>query len=227
MLKNERFSRLENLVNLDTLSKQSVMIVGLGGVGSFALEAIARSAIGEIIIIDFDIIEESNINRQLLATSKTIGKYKVDVAKERIYDINPHCHVIAIKKYLNEENISSILEKYQIDYCLDCIDSLKSKAVLIEELLKKNIKFISAMGTANKMHPELFEITTLEKTEYDSIARVLRKKLRDKNIALKNVPVVYSKEYLKNNNLCTNSFCASTCGLLLASYVINDIKLKG
>jgi tRNA A37 threonylcarbamoyladenosine dehydratase len=220
-------TRLEALIGskqLQSLREKTVLVVGLGGVGGHCAMALARSGIGKMIIVDKDSVDISNINRQIVALYSTIGRPKVGVLKERILDVNKDCEVVTYHLFYNEESKEEIFS-HQIDFVCDCIDTITFKIDIIKEALNRNIPFISAMGAANKMKPELLEISELSKTEYDPIAKVIRTKLRKEKIKGK-VPVVYSKEVpLKNeeNILGSNSFVPSSMGLLAASYAIRTL----
>ena len=218
-------SRLEKMIDSNKLEKiknTSVLIIGIGGVGGNALESIVRMGVNNIIIVDNDIIDITNLNRQLISLRSNIGEYKVDAAIKRVKDINNECNIIGINKFIDKSNIN-FLFNYKIDYVIDCCDTISTKIVLIEECLKRNIKFISCMGTGNKFHPEMLEIAELKKTSYDPIARILRNKF--KNIKDK-IMVVYSKEKsisINDRIPGSNSLVPSCAGILCASYVINNI----
>lgn len=223
-------SRTENLIgkeNLDKLRNSNVAIVGIGGVGSFCAEALARTGINDITLIDMDIIDITNINRQLIADTSTIGRLKTDVMKERILKINPNANVITFPILLDESNISSVITT-NFDYVIDCIDTVNSKIALIEYCYKMNIKIISALGTGNKIDPTKFEITDISKTSVCPLARAIRKKLKSKNI--EHLDVIYSKEEpIKTENSITPasiSFVPSVAGLLIASKVVENLTLK-
>lgn len=207
---------------LEKIKNTSVLIIGIGGVGGNALESIVRMGVNNIIIVDNDIIDITNLNRQLISLRSNIGEYKVDAAIKRVKDINNECNIIGINKFIDKSNIN-FLFNYKIDYVIDCCDTISTKIVLIEECLKRNIKFISCMGTGNKFHPEMLEIAELKKTSYDPIARILRNKF--KNIKDK-IMVVYSKEKsisINDRIPGSNSLVPSCAGILCASYVINNI----
>jgi len=167
MLKTSRFMRTELLLGAEKMQKlknSTVMIVGVGAVGGYALEAIARSGVGNIILIDCDKFDETNINRQILALSSTIGQKKVDVAKKRVLDINPDCNVLPIDTFVDENNVSVLLSQ-KIDYVIDAIDTVSSKCSLLEELTKKEINFISSMGAALRTDTSCVKLSTLDKTQ--------------------------------------------------------------
>lgn len=220
------FSRLESLIDsssVEKLKKSTVMIVGIGGVGGYLCEALARSAIGTLILIDFDIIDITNVNRQIIATTKTIGRKKVEVMKERILDINPDCNVVLYDMFLDQGNISNI-DFSSIDFVVDCCDSVATKKMLLVEMIRKKINFIASMGTANKMDPSKLEIINLEKTYNDPLARIMRKFVKDQSIRDK-IMVLSSTELPKKNGtiLGSNSFVPSSAGLLLASHVVTQL----
>lgn len=215
--------RLELLIgkdNIKLLESKTVLIIGLGGVGGHALESIVRSGIGQVIIVDNDIVDITNLNRQLISTKSNIGQNKVDVAHSRINEIS-NTKVIKIKEFINDSNID-ILFNNKIDYIIDACDTIDTKYLLIKEAIKRNIKIISVMGTAKKMHPELLEIIRLDKTSYDPIAKILRKKLRDNHINDK-IMCICSKEAPLIKEMGSNSLVPSVAGIMAASYVINDI----
>ena len=188
----DRFKKLvgDNIFN--NIQNKTVLIVGIGGVGGYALEAIVRSGINNIIIVDKDIIDITNLNRQIITTINNIGTAKVTIAKERTLSINPNLNIVTHNIFLTQENIDEIITE-NIDYVIDACDTIDTKKAIITKCLKNNIKFISCMGSANKFRPELLEITTLNKTSYDKLAKKLRKWAKDNNIK-DNIPVVTSKE---------------------------------
>lgn len=217
--------RLKKIINEDKINKlnsNTVLIIGLGGVGGHALESIVRMGINNIIIVDNDVFDITNLNRQLLSLNSNVGRLKVDVAKERILDINKDCNVTCIPKFIDESNISELFD-YKIDYVIDACDTITTKILLINECLNRNIKIISSMGTGNKLHPELLEIIELKKTSYDPIAKILRNKFKNIN---KKIMVICSKEKsisIKDRTPGSTSLVPSVAGILCASYVINDI----
>ena len=218
------FDRLEILIDgkINLLKNKTVMVIGLGGVGGHAFESLVRSCIENIIVIDNDVIDITNLNRQALAYQSTIGKPKVEIAKKIAENINPNCQIIPLQIFLNEENIDEVFNQ-KIDFVIDAIDTINTKKIIIKKCIKENIPFISVMGTGNKMHPELLEVTDIRKTEYDPIAKIIRKMVKDEKIN-KKVPVVFSKEKpLVKGRIGSNSFVPATAGLLATSYVINKL----
>ena len=222
---DNKFSRLEKVIgkeNLNNLKNKSVLILGCGGVGGYVVESLARSGIGTLILVDFDVIDESNINRQIIALDSTIGKNKVDVFEERIKDINKECKVIKIKKFIDEDNIVELFD-YNIDFFVDACDAVPTKKAVIKECLKRKIKFISSMGTGNKLDPSKLEITDIRKTINDPLARIIRKFVKDEKINSK-ILVLSSKEVpIKTGESTPGStaFVPSSAGLLISSYIVN------
>ena len=228
--KQHRFERLSKVIgsnNLELLAKKSVLILGCGGVGGYVAEALARSGIGQIILVDYDVVEESNINRQIIALSSTIGKYKVDVLEERIKDINQDCKVIKVKSFIDNDNYLDLFQ-YKVDFFIDCCDTMLVKKLVMKESLKRNILFISSMGTGNKMDPSKLEIVDLRKTINDPLARVLRKFVKDEKIN-KKIMVLSSRELpVKTGDRTPGStaFVPASAGLLIASYVVRSFINK-
>ena len=217
------FEREELLIGdkINILKNKTILVLGLGGVGGYVVESLVRCGIGNLILVDYDKVDITNINRQIIATYSNIGKLKTDCFKERIKDINKDCNVKVLNIFYGKDN-KDILFDNKIDYVIDCCDSLESKKILIEECFKRNIPIISSMGTGNKFHPELFSITKLKKTEYDPLAKKLRFLLKD-NKELLNVDVLYSKEQPTEykGKIGSISYVPSVAGLLITSYVIN------
>ena len=218
------FERFELLVEdkINDIKSKKVLVVGVGGVGSYTVESLIRCGIGSITIIDNDIIDITNLNRQLMTTQNNIGESKVDVLKNRILSINPNCNVNAINIFLDDSNINSIVDDY--DYVVDACDTVKTKISLIKICNKKNIKLISAMGTGNKMDPSKLEITDIYKTNNDPLAKLIRHECRC--LGIKKLTVVCSSELPIKKGVKTipsNSFVPATAGLLITSYIINDI----
>lgn len=210
--------------NVEKIKSTSVAIIGLGGVGGYALESIIRSGIGTITIIDNDTIDITNLNRQLITTHDNIGKYKVDVWEERIKTINPNIKIYKIKEFITKDNLNIIFQ-HKIDYFIDACDTISTKKEIIKECVKRNIKVISSMGTGNKLDPSKLEIVDIRKTSYDPIAKIIRKMVKDEHIT-KKIPVICSREQpIKTNSktISSNSFVPATAGLLCTSYIINDV----
>lgn len=219
------FERLIGLIGeekLKEIESKKILLIGVGGVGSYALEALIRNGFYDITIVDFDIIDLSNLNRQLITDSTNIGKYKVDEAKKRALLINPNIKIQTINEKLNKENLRNLLNQ-NFDYIIDACDTLDVKFALMENSLHYSYKLISSMGTAKKIDPTKLEITTLDKTNNDPIARLLRNKVRKAHIN-KKIYVVSSTEVPKQiNMLGTANLVPSVAGLLCVSFIFNDI----
>lgn len=246
-----QFSRTELLIGkegIDKLKNAKVAVFGIGGVGSYVVEGLVRAGIGNFVLIDDDKVCLTNLNRQIIATRKTIGKPKVEVAKDRILEINPDASVEIFQEFFMP-NSEGILDK-SIDYIVDCIDTITAKIELVVRAEKLNIPIISSMGTGNKLNPTLFEVTDIYKTSICPLAKVMRKELRKRNI--KSLKVVYSKEEpikpdqnlessCKTGCICPSgtvrkcavknqvpgsiSFVPSVAGLIIAGEVVKDILL--
>lgn len=216
--------RLESLVGLDVLKKiknLNILIVGIGGVGGYTLESLVRCGVENITIIDYDRVDSSNLNRQIISNLNNIGQLKVDVARKRYTNINDKLNLKTMSIFLDKDNINSI-NICQFDYVVDACDSVLTKALLMGVCVSKNIKIISSMGTAKKMDATKLSITTLDKTNYDKLAKKLRSVV-PKNIQRK-IKVVSSTEQVKDINvLGSNSFVPATSGLLITNYIINDV----
>ena len=225
--KPHRFTRLEMIVGEDSLSSlkdKSVLVLGCGGVGGYVVEALARSGIGTLIIVDYDKVDITNINRQIIALESTIGMLKVDVLEKRIKDINPSCCVIKINEKIDPNNIHLLFDRH-LDYLVDACDTMTTKKEVIKECLRKKIPFISSMGTGNKLDPSKLEIIDIRKTENDPLARILRKFIKDNRINDK-VMVLSSREVpVKTGNRTPGSsaFVPSSAGLLIASYIVRKM----
>lgn len=219
----ERIIKLIGEENLNKIKNKTVCIVGLGGVGGFATEAIVRSGVGNVIIVDYDRIDISNLNRQIITNQNNIGNFKVQEMQKRIKSINPNCNITIIEEKIDSNNINLIFQN-KIDYLIDACDTITTKEALIIECIKRKIKIISSMGTGNKLNPTLLEICDIRKTSYDPIAKKIRKFVTDNKIKDK-IPVVYSKEQNPKfqGSIPSMIFVPATAGLLLANYVIRDI----
>lgn len=230
---NKRFSRSSLILGtegMEKLSKSSVAVFGVGGVGSYAAEALARSGIGKIFLVDYDIIDISNINRQVHATSSTIGMFKVDAMKERLLEINPELEVIVFKEKYNIETKYILLSK-EYDYIIDAIDMISSKLDLIVSAKMLGIPIISSMGAGNKLNPTQFKVGDIYSTSVDPMSRVMRRELKKRNID--NLKVCWSDEIPMKINLQSEdlrkaipgsiSFVPPVAGLIIASEVIKDL----
>ena len=204
------------------LQQANVLICGLGGVGGYVAEMLVRAGVENLTLIDFDVVTESNLNRQIVALTNTIGKYKVDVFKERAVLINPNCKIKVVKDKICENNLKYLInEKY--NYIIDCIDSFMDKVSLIEFAVQNQYNIVSAMGAGRKFDIPSFYVTDIFKTEYDPLAKKLRKALREKSI--KKLNVVTSKSIASNCNgvIGSISYYPAACGCVVASFVVNEI----
>ena len=232
---DDKFSRTEMLIGNDGMKKLNdakVAVFGIGGVGSFVCEGLARSGIGNFILVDYDKIDESNINRQLIATVKTIGKCKADLMKERILEINPNANVEVYKEFYMADSKSNIITK-DLSYVVDCVDTIMAKIAIICNCDALDVPVISSMGTGNKLDPTMFEVADIYETSVCPLARIMKKDLKKRNI--EKLKVVYSKENPINTNehaINQNrkfkvkgsvSFVPSVAGLIIAGEVIKDI----
>ncbi len=229
-----RFSRTELLLGTDAmrkLSKARVIVFGVGGVGGYVVEALARSGVGNIDVVDNDVVSLTNINRQIIATTDTIGKYKTDVICERVLAINPECTVKGYRTfYLPEtENLFNLSD---YDYVVDAIDTVAGKLAIITNAKKAGVPVISAMGAGNKTDPKMFTVADISKTSVCPLARVMRTECRKRGI--KGVKVVYSKQEAvcdgeektvgsRRDTPGSLAYVPSVAGLILASEVINDL----
>ncbi len=234
---SEQFSRTELLIGkegIEKLSKSRVAVFGIGGVGGYVVEALVRSGIGAIDIIDNDTVCESNINRQIYATTKTLGKNKVDVAKERILEINPKIKIKTFQMFFTPQTADEF-DFSNYDYIVDAIDTVVGKLSLIEKAKEYEVPIICSMGAGNKLDPTKFEVADISKTSVCPLARVIRTELKKRKI--KDVKVVYSKEppIKPNSNLNPQinkqtpgsiAFVPSVAGLIIAGEVIKDIILS-
>ena len=235
------YSRTELLIGkagIERLKAASVMVFGVGGVGSHCIEALARSGVGRLTLIDNDTVSLTNINRQSIAYHSTIGRYKTEVMKERIRDINPEICVNSYEMFVLPDNLEALFEE-RPDYIIDAIDTVTAKLALVELALKLDIPVISSMGTGNKLHPEMFEITDLSKTSVCPLCKVMRKELKARGIY--HLKVLYSKEKpIDTSERDTGedkgqrrsipgsiSFVPPVAGLLIAGEAVRDIVEKG
>lgn len=231
---NEIYNRTEMLIGTEAIEKlrnAHIMIFGVGGVGSYAAEAVARAGVGEITLVDKDKVSKSNINRQLIALNSTVGIAKVEVMKTRIADINPEIKVNAVESFCLPENIDDFFDG-KIDYVIDAVDTVSAKLAIVEKCKEKGIGIISAMGAGNKLNPQDFQVADIYKTEECPLCRVMRRELKKREI--KNLKVVYSKEkaMVRDAKIDTESgkqipgsisFVPSVMGLILAGEAIKDI----
>lgn len=252
---SEQLVRTELLIGEEGIKKlqnSKVIIFGVGGVGSFTTEALTRTGVGTIIIVDNDTVDISNLNRQIYATRETVDRNKVDVMKERMLLINPECNVITKQVFLTEKNIAEVIPD-DVDYVVDAIDSVTSKLALAEYCYKKKIKLIASMGTGNKFDPSQFKVADINQTKVCPLARVMRIELKKRGV--KKLKVVYSEEkpvkpmapknqapkteepkveanktedgeikrLSKRSTPGSMSFVPAVSGMILASQVVNDL----
>lgn len=231
------YSRTELLLGKDGLEKlrsASVMVFGVGGVGSHCIEALARSGVGKLILIDNDTVSLTNINRQSIAYHSTVGKYKTKVMEERIRDICPEIQVVTYELFVLPDNLETLFTE-KVDYIIDAIDTVTAKLALVQLAKEKNIPIICSMGTGNKLHPEMFEITDISKTSVCPLCKVMRKELKARGI--RKLKVLYSKEVpVDIANRVTEeekgnrrslpgsvSFVPPVAGLIIAGEVIREL----
>lgn len=231
------FSRTELLIGEEALGKlrrTTVLVLGVGGVGSHCIEALARSGVGRLILVDNDKVSLTNINRQSIAYHSTVGRYKTEIMKERIHDICPETEVLTYETFVLPENIEEIF-KIRPDYIIDAIDTVTAKLAVIERAKKEEIPLISCMGTGNKLHPELFEIADISSTYVCPLCKVMRKELKARGIH--GVKVLYSKEKpvdvsgketgeekgSKRSLPGSISFTPPVAGLLIAGEAVREI----
>jgi tRNA A37 threonylcarbamoyladenosine dehydratase len=240
-----QFSRTELAIGkegLDKLRNSCVAVLGIGGVGSFCAEALARSGVGKLILLDKDAVDITNCNRQIHALLTTIGRDKVELMQERIAQINPECEVVPLKMFYTEETYEQLFA-HHIDYLIDAMDTISYKIHVAIQCKRRGIPIISSMGAANKMDPTRFKVADISKTSYDPIAKVMRRKLKEAGI-YRGLKVVYSTEepvkqrqdvlqaIVKDPNSpiskvrmppASNAFVPPTVGMILAGVVVNDI----
>ena len=244
-----QFSRTELAIGpegLGVMKRSTVAVLGIGGVGSIAADALARTGIGRILLIDKDVVDITNVNRQVIALTTTVGQPKADLMRERIKLINPDCDVVSLRMFYTEETYEKLFE-YELDYVIDASDTISYKVHLIKQCLKRRIPVISSMGAANKMDPTKFVVADISKTHHDPLARVVRTKLRKDGIR-SGVKVVFSTEApMKPREDVTqrivpenapeirkaqqppasNAFVPPVAGLIMVSVVVRDLLAGG
>lgn len=218
------FERTINLIGIDNFNKISnlnILLVGLGGVGSFVFESLIRAGVNNLTIVDYDVVTLSNINRQLVANINTIGRKKIDVAIEHAKEINNKINIKALDIKITSENINNLKSDY--DFIVDACDSIDAKISLIKFAKEQNIKIISSMGMGNRLKPQNIKISSLNKTINDPLAKKLRNILRKENINL-NIPVVFSEELpIKKDVINSLVTVPSIAGIYITSYIINSV----
>ena len=221
----EQFCRTTQLLgneNVEKLFDRHVIVFGVGGVGGYVVEALARSGVGKISIVDNDVVNESNINRQIIALLSTVGMQKVEVLKNRILDINPECQVFVHNQFFLPEN-SNDFDFSIYDYVVDAVDTVTAKLEIIKKSKESNVPVISSMGTGNKLNPMGFKVSDISKTKVCPLARVMRNELKKRGIS--KVKCVYSEEnpVIQTQTPASVAFVPSVAGLLIASEVIKDL----
>ena len=221
----EQFSRTAQLLgneNVEKLFDKHVIVFGVGGVGGYVVEALARSGIGKISIVDNDVVNDSNINRQIIALHSTVGMQKVEVLKNRILDINPECQVFVYNQFFLPEN-SNDFDFSIYDYVVDAVDTVTAKLEIIKKSKESNVPVISSMGTGNKLNPMGFKVSDISKTKVCPLARVMRNELKKRGIS--KVKCVYSEEnpVIQTQTPASVAFVPSVAGFLIASEVIKDL----
>lgn len=221
----EQFSRTAQLLgneNVEKLFDKHVIVFGVGGVGGYVVEALVRSGVGNISIVDNDVVNESNINRQIIAFHSTIGMQKVEVLKNRILDINPDCQVFVHNQFFLPEN-SNDFDFSIYDYVVDAVDTVTAKIEIIKKSKESNVSVISSMGTGNKLNPVGFKVSDISKTKVCPLARVMRNELKKRGIS--KVKCVYSEEnpVIQTKTPASVAFVPPVAGLLIASEVIEDL----
>lgn len=219
---DDRILKIIPKEKLDVIQNLKVLIIGVGGVGGYALESLVRTGIKNITIIDKDKIDESNLNRQIIALKSNINKSKVEEAKKRALDIRSNINIKTYELFLDKNNLVSTLDENKYDYIIDACDNITVKLELIKYAQENNIELISSLGTGNRLNPEELKITTLDKTYNDPLGKVLRKLVKDNNLN-KKVTVLWSKEIpIKTLDRTPGSlmFVPASAGILIASYII-------
>ncbi|HJD48317.1 MAG TPA: tRNA threonylcarbamoyladenosine dehydratase [Candidatus Mediterraneibacter norfolkensis] len=233
----KEYTRTELLIGregMERLERASVIIFGVGGVGSHCIEALARSGVGHLTLVDNDVVSVTNINRQSIALHSTVGRYKTEVMKEKIQDINPAIRVDTHETFILNDNVKSVITGEE-DYIIDAVDTVTAKLAIVQTALEKEIPVISSMGTGNKLHPEMFEITDISKTSVCPLCRVMRRELKARGIF--HLKVLYSKEKpvdisgrttdedagMRRSIPGSISFVPPTAGLLIAGEVIREL----
>lgn len=222
----ERQERLIGTDNCNLLKNTTIMVCGLGGVGGTCCEALCRAGVGKLILVDNDVVCETNLNRQTFAFCNTIGKRKVDAAKEKLLNINPELDTVLLPEFLSVDNIEGIISEYKPDYVIDAIDNVTAKVELVRVCTESHIPIIASMGTGNKLNPERLQISDISKTSVCPLARVMRKKLKD--IGIKKLTVLWSDELPTvpcdgERTPASVSFVPPAAGIMIAGRVIRDI----
>lgn len=220
------FQRCEVLLGSEQLQKiknSCILVFGVGGVGGYATEMLVRSGLGKIVLVDFDKVDETNLNRQIIALTSTIGKPKVDVMRERILNINPNCEVKTFFSRVTKDNLEMFFSD-KVDFVVDAIDSINDKVALIKYCKQNNIQIVSALGAGNRVDIPKFEVCDIYKTNNDGLARKLRKLLKDEGV--KDLQVVYTNnlpQKTENNVVGSMAYYPAVSGCMMASYIVNEL----
>ena len=219
----------------ECLKTSTVLVAGVGGVGGYAVEMLARAGVGNLVIIDDDVVKETNINRQIIATAKNVGTSKVQIMKERILDINPQASVLAIRDFIDEDNVGEFIRRFKPNFVIDAIDSISPKIALIKYCIENNVKIISSMGAGGRLDPSKIQYADISKTTNCALARTVRERLKKQGIT-KGLPTVFSTEPVKKESIITVTDERNKCstlgtvsyfpalfGCYLAAYVINNL----
>ena len=219
----------------ECLKSATVLVAGVGGVGGYAVEMLARAGVGNLIIIDDDVVKSTNINRQIIATSKNVGTSKVQLMKERILDINPQASVLAIRDFINEDNAGEFIRRFKPNFVIDAIDSISPKIALLKYCIENNVKIISSMGAGGRLDPTKIQYADISKTTNCALARTVRERLKKQGIT-KGLPTVFSTEPVRKESIITVTDERNKCstlgtvsyfpalfGCYLAAYVINNL----
>lgn len=219
----------------ECLKTSTVLVAGVGGVGGYAVEMLARAGVGNLVIIDDDVVKETNINRQIIATAKNVGTSKVQLMKERILEINPQASVLAIRDFIDEDNVGEFIRRFKPNFVIDAIDSISPKIALIKYCIENNVKIISSMGAGGRLDPSKIQYADISKTTNCALARTVRERLKKQGIT-KGLPTVFSTEPVKKESIITVTDERNKCstlgtvsyfpalfGCYLAAYVINNL----
>lgn len=219
----------------ECLKSATVLVAGVGGVGGYAVEMLARAGVGNLIIIDDDVVKSTNINRQIIATSKNVGTSKVQLMKERILDINPNANILAIRDFINEDNAGEFIRRFKPNFVIDAIDSISPKIALLKYCIENNVKIISSMGAGGRLDPTKIQYADISKTTNCALARTVRERLKKQGIT-KGLPTVFSTEPVRKESIITVTDERNKCstlgtvsyfpalfGCYLAAYVINNL----
>ena len=219
----------------ECLKTSTVLVAGVGGVGGYAIEMLARAGVGNLVIIDDDVVKETNINRQIIATAKNVGTSKVQLMKERISEINPEASVLAIRDFIDEDNVGEFIRRFKPNFVIDAIDSISPKIALIKYCIENNVKIISSMGAGGRLDPSKIQYADISKTTNCALARTVRERLKKQGIT-KGLPTVFSTEPVKKESIITVTDERNKCstlgtvsyfpalfGCYLAAYIINNL----